>query len=195
MRNSGRLGLALAVILVAATVFTACENPFDPLDKSDEIRGLAYIGFSLTWDQWDSEPGGDGVIATVDYFNEFGDALSFHDKAHLVIIEFYTQKSVGPEIGEDGEPVPNTGRPTFDQLIFSYPVEHDFSDADIRIPIEAYEDDLVGAGYSLEEPAVVFATVRVYPPKALPQEELVSFAPDQTVYEPDATAADPIDLP
>ena len=195
MRSTGRLVLALAGILVAAVTFSACENPFDPIDKSDEIRGLSFVGFSLTWDKWDSDPESDGVIVTVDYSNEFGDGLNFHDKPHQVVIEFYEQIFVDVETDDNGNPVPNTGRPTFGSLIFSFPIEHDHSDDDIRIPIEAYQGDLQRSGFDLNESAIVFVTVRVFPPWDIPQDELVAFQADQEVFVPEPTAADPEGLP
>lgn len=195
MRSTGRLVLALAVILVAAVTFPACENPFDPIDKTDEIRGLSFIDFSLTWDKWDSDPESDGVIVTIDYSNEFGDGLNFHDKPHQVVIEFYEQLLVGAEIDDNGNPVPNTGRPTFGRLIFSFPIEHDHSDDDIRIPIEAYEGRLRDAGFADDESAVAFVVVRVFPPKAVPQEELVAFLADQEIFVPEPTAAAEGELP
>lgn len=195
MRNPGRHALVLIAVLLAATVFTACENPFDPLNKSGAIRGLSFIGFSLTWDKWDSDPESDGVIVTIDYTNEFGDGLSFREKPHQVVIEFYKQKEVGVETDENGDPIPNTGRPTFDALMFSFPIEHDHSDDDIRVPIEAYEGALRSNGFDLTETVQAFVVVRVFPPKAVPQAELVAFAASQDIFVPEDTAAEQPDLP
>src|SRR5512137_353909 len=99
MRFAGRrLSWVLgAFALLAVAALGGCENPFDPLDKSDEIKGLSYVDFSLTWDRWDSDPEYDGVVVGIDYYNEFNDALSFHDKPHQVVFEFYTQKVTNPD--------------------------------------------------------------------------------------------------
>ncbi len=106
--------LLLALLLVSMGL-AACTNPFDPLTTSDSIRGLSYIDFSLIWDRWDSDPEGDGISVTVEYFNEFGDSLEFHDKPHKVVIEFWTEKIVGGTTDPDtGEPV--GGRPSNDVL-------------------------------------------------------------------------------
>jgi hypothetical protein len=64
----------LLAVLLLTIGFTACTNPFDPLDKSDSIRGLSYIDFALTWDRWDADPEGDGVVVSIEYFNTFNDS-------------------------------------------------------------------------------------------------------------------------
>jgi hypothetical protein len=176
-------------LLAVLMIFGACSNPFDPLDESSRIRGLSYIDFALTWDRWDSDPEGDGVSVTVEYFNEFGDSLSFHDKPHEVVIEFWTQELIGAIIPEGGGD-PEGGRPTNNQLIFSFPVEHDFSDDDIRIPIEAY-DQALEANFEVfpEESITLFVIVRVFPPLQDPQPELVAFYSGQTVFEPEEALA------
>ena len=185
--------LFLAILLLPAVGLFGCVNPFDPLDTTDAIRGLSFVDFSLTWDRWDSDPGGDGVIVTVEYFNEFSDSLSFHDKPHRVVIEFYTEQVVGGEVNETTGDITG-GRPTFDELFFTFPVVHRNSDNDILIPIEAYVDAMVGAGYDLEEDAAAFVNVRVFPPQQDPRPELIVFYSGQTIYEPEPTAAEPEDL-
>jgi len=201
----GVLGRKLFVLLTALLLtvsFPACENPFDPLDTSSEIRGLSYVDFSLTWDRWDSDPEGDGVIVSIEYFNEFGDSLSFNDKSHRVVIEFYTQTEVGgAEIPDPEDPeAPPTivpGRCTFGELFFSYPVVHSNSDDDIRIPIEAYKGAMAGAGYDFNDPLTVydaFVNLRVFPPQQVPRPELIVFYCDQTIFEPEETAATPEEL-
>ncbi len=187
--------LILTALLVLTVPLTACVNPFDPLDTTDAIRGLSFIDYSLTWDRWDSDPEADGVIISIEYFNEFSDSLSFNDKPHRVVIEFYTERKINPDISETtGEPVEGSGTPTFDSLFFTFPVEHRNSDNDILIPIEAYEAAMVGAGYSLDEDALAFVNVRVFPPQQEPQPELVVFYDGQTIYQPEPTAAEEGDL-
>ena len=178
--------LYLLVTILTATVFFACENPFDPLDTSSEIRGLQYIDFSLTWEYWDSDPAGDGVVVSPEYLNEFGDSLSFHDKSHRLVIEFYTQKLVGQVPDENG--LLTGGSPTLDALVFAFPVNYDNTTDDIRIPVEAYRAQLIGAGYDLELPADAFVVLRVFPPKEIPRSELVAFYANVAVFEPEPTA-------
>jgi hypothetical protein len=182
--------LLLLVSLLTAFAFAACENPFDPLDTSSEIRGLTYITFAVTWDRWDSDPEYDGVSVEIEYFNEFGDSLAFRDKKHDIVIEFSTQKAAyiitDPETGTEKD-----GPLTRDALFYSYPATIENSDDVIRIPIEAYADALVSAGYSLTEQALAFVLVRVYPPEAYPQEELNSYQNDVEVYAPELVVAEP----
>jgi len=186
--------LLLALLLVSMGL-AACANPFDPLAKSDSIRGLSYIDFSLIWDRWDSDPEGDGISVTVEYFNEFGDSLEFHDKSHKVVIEFWTEKTVGGVTDPETD-ITAGGRPANDVLIFSYPVEHDYSDDDIRVPIEAYAG-VLAANYELfpEEAVSLFVMVRVFPPQQDPKPELVAYYAGQTVYEPEAAVAEPGTVP
>ncbi len=207
MRQSTGLVRGVLAVLIIMFSFTACENPFDPLDKADEIRGLSYIDYSLVWDRWDSDPGADGVIVTVEFFNEFNDSLSFHDKPTRVVVEFWSQSTAGgvenPDTGEI-----QGGVPTNEDLLFSWPVEIDFSDDEIRIPREAYEPALSAAGLLREtsetdetgalvapEPVSLFVLVRVFPPKAIPQAELVAFYGDQVVWEPPESVVNPGDAP
>lgn len=177
----------LVVSLFTAFTFAACENPFDPLDTSSEIRGLTYITLDVEWDRWDSDPEYDGVSVAVEYFNEFGDTLAFHSKGHDIVIEFYTQTPAYliPPATEDGEPT--DGPLTADQLFFSYPATVESSDDVTRIPIEAYRDSLVRAGYDLRDSggALAFVALRVYPPMAYPQEELNTWLSDVVVYQPE----------
>jgi len=191
-RNAFFLLLALLLVVMG---LAACTNPFDPLTKSDAIRGLSYIDFSLIWDRWDSDPEGDGVSVTVEYFNEFGDSLDFHDKPHTVVIEFWTEKIVGGVTDPDTDEITG-GVPSNDTLIFSYPVEHDFSDDDIRVPIEAYAG-VLAANYEQfpEESVALFVMVRVFPPQQDPRPELVAFYPALVVYEPEAAVVDPGTVP
>lgn len=202
--------LPLLSVLLISVAFTSCENPFDPLDTSEEIRGLSYIDYTLLWAFWDSDPEGDGVEVEVAYFNEFGDSLSFHDKNHRVVIEFYTQQTVGAIVDpENPDAPPSGGIPASDQLFFTFPVEHSNSDNTIRIPIEAYEGSMVEAGYDFtgcvtgEDPETgappdfnAFVQVRVFPPQQKPQAELVIYYADQLIYEcpetlpPDETAGE-----
>jgi hypothetical protein len=192
MRSSGRPVLALAVALVAAVTFSACENPFDPIDQTDEIRGLSFIGSSITLDAWDPDPGLDGMVVTIDYVNEFGDTLNFHDKPHQVVIEFHKPELVNIVV-EEGTIVDFDLRlPRF----FGFPIEHDHSDDDIRIPFEAYEDAMVGAGYDLNcigetgdpfPPCSAFLVIRVFPPNAVPQEEIITFGLVDEIYVPQIT--------
>lgn len=192
--RSSAFFLLLALLLVAMGL-TACTNPFDPLSTSDSIRGLSYIDFSLIWDRWDSDPEGDGVSVTVEYFNEFGDSLEFHDKSHKVVIEFWTEKIVGGVTDPETD-VTTGGRPSNDVLIFSYPVEHDFSDDDIRVPIEAYAG-VLAANYEQypEEAVSLFVMVRVYPPQQDPRPELVAYYPAMIVYEPEPAVTEPGTVP
>jgi hypothetical protein len=186
--------LLLALLFVSMGL-AACTNPFDPLSKSDAIRGLSYIDFSLIWDRWDSDPEGDGVSVTVEYFNEFGDDLEFRDKPHKVVIEFWTEKSVGGVTDPDTGTTTG-GRPANDVLLFSYPVEHDFSDDDIRVPIAAYAGVLAANYEEFPEEAIgLFVLVRVFPPQQDPRPEVVAYYSGLTVYEPETALADPGTVP
>jgi len=186
--------LLLALLLVSMGL-AACTNPFDPLTKSDSIRGLSYIDFSLLWDRWDSDPEGDGVSVTVFYFNEFAEDLEFHDKSHKVVVEFWTEKTVGGVTDPDTDTTTG-GRPSNDTLIFSFPVEHDFSDDDIRVPIEAYAGALAANFEQFPEESIsLFVMVRVFPPNQDPRLELVAYYPALIVYEPEAAVVEPGTVP
>jgi len=205
MKRVGQLFLFFLVTLAAA-MFPGCENPFDPLDKSDEIRGLSYIDFSLTLERWGSDPRSfDGAVVSPEYFNEFGDSLSFHDKPHKVVTEFWTQGALLADTDpETGEPIAGSGIPTNGALIFSYPVEYAFADDEIRIPREAYEPALAAAGYDIapttdeegnfvpNSPVNLFVIVRAFPPKADPRPMLFAFYPDQEVWKPAEAVVTPL---
>jgi hypothetical protein len=178
MRRTGRAFLLLgAFALVAMTVLPGCENPFDPMQKSGQIQGLSYVDFSLTWDRWDADPLYDGVTVKMSYFGQYGDSLSFHDKPHNIVVEFWTQKDL------DGDPTTTTDK-TFDKLIFSKSIVLANAADDIRIPIEAYRDALVSpGGFDLTTDVTLFVIVRVFPPEAFPRQELKVGYPDQPVYK------------
>ena len=164
------------IALFMAGAFTGCENPFDPLDKSDKIEGLTYVDFTAAWDRWDSDPYGDGLLVTLSYSNEFSETLSFHDKPHEVVIEFWTQKDRNEGIEGSDAYIEK------DQLFFSRTFQFSNSDDDIRIPIEAYYQALQAAapvddkGYML---------VRVFPPEQYPRMELVVAQSDVQFYVPE----------
>ena len=181
MRLAGRKASVLlgAFALLLVAMLGGCENPFDPLDKSEEIKGLAYIDFALTWDRWDADPEYDGVVIGIDYYNEFSDSLSFHDKPHEVVVEFYTQREDGPE---------ETPIITYDELFYTQTITFSNADDDIRIPVEAYRQALRDGGYDLDAEATAFVIVRVFPPKQLPRPELFVGYADQSVFKPEAEA-------
>ena len=57
MRLAGlRSSLFGAVALLLAGAVAGCDNPFDPLNKSDKIQGLTYFDFAATQEHWDSDP-------------------------------------------------------------------------------------------------------------------------------------------
>lgn len=172
-----------AFALVAVAALGGCENPLDPLDKAEEIKGLTYIDFALTWERWDSDPEYDGVIVGVDYFNEFGDSLSFHDKPHQIVIEFYTQKTLN---AKSDAPII-----TFNKLIYSQSITLSNADDDIRIPVEAYRQALLDNRFKLKEDALLFVIVHVFPPKQLPRPELVVGYSDQTIFKPEVAETTP----
>lgn len=108
MRATGLKFLMLgAMSMLVAGVLAGCENPFDPINKSDKIQGLSYIDFSSTWDRWDSDPEYDGVTISLEYYNEFGNSLNFRDKPHDVVIEFWTTRDT-----EAVDPTTTTGTTT-----------------------------------------------------------------------------------
>ncbi len=177
MRLAGRRSLLLgALALLASSLFVGCDNPIDPLDKSAKIQGLSYIDFSATWDRWDSDPEYDGILLTLDYKSEFGDGLSFHDKAHDVVVEFWTQIESGPD---------DAILKSRETLFFSKTIRYSNSDDDIRIPIEAYFSALEGSGIDLADDAgaKVFMVVRVFPPEEFPRTELLVGQPDVIVFK------------
>ncbi len=179
--------LTCLLAILAIFSFGDCSNPLDPIDTSSRIRGLSFIDFSMTWDRWDSDIEFDGVAVTVEYFNEFSDSLTFHDKTHRITIEFYTQKLVGQTENEDSGELEG-GLPTVDELIFSHNVRHSNSDDEIRIPIEAYRESLESAGFDLTEDVQVFVVLTVFPPLADPLPQLQQVFADQVVFQPEPTA-------
>jgi hypothetical protein len=159
--------------LFMAGAFLGCENPFDPISKSDKIQGLTYIDFTAAWERWDSDPQGDGLLVTLSYSNEFGESLAFHDKPHKVIIEFWTQKNKNE--GVEG----SSAYIVKDQLFFSKTITFSNSDDDIRIPVEAYYQALQAAA---PENNTGFVQVRVFPPEQDPRTELVVAQSDVEFY-------------
>lgn len=166
MRISLRALLA-AIALLTFLPLAGCQNPLDPIDKSDKIQGLTWVEIDdAALDRWDSDPELDGMVVTLTYKNEFGDQLSFHDKEHTVIIEFWTQK----DIGTDDLPYL-----TRDELIFSKSIDYENSEDDIRIPYEAYLGAL-GEFFDFTDPQASFegmVVVRVFPPKGDPRPEFL----------------------
>jgi hypothetical protein len=188
MKTHRIIRIWLAGLLAAFSIafLSSCGNPFDPLSPSGEIKGLTYIDFSQSWSQWNSTPEYDGLLLTIDYFNEFGDGLEFKDKSHAVQVEFYTQRLVNPQKDPlTGKPLPDTGTPTFDQQFFVGRFTHKNSDDDIRIPKEMYVGALAGAGFDLSaDVGGVYIIVRVFPPQGKPLSELLVGYPDQLVFKP-----------
>src|SRR5512145_538643 len=151
MRPAGLKKLLLvAVALVMAGAFPACDNPFDPLNTSDKIQGLAYFDFSATQEHWDSDPEWDGLQITMSYFNEFGDQLNFHDKPHKIEIEIYTEDTTGLT-------------PVRGDFLTTKTIEYSNSDDLINIPIEFY-----GGALPLPSEAAISGCllVRIFPPEA-----------------------------
>jgi len=162
MRLTGlRSLLFLAVGIFIAGAVAGCDNPFDPLSKSDKIQGLTYFDFAATQEHWDSDPEWDGLQIDMNYYNEFGETLSFHDKSHKVKIDIYSEKS------DDSTP-PVVTR----SFLTSKTVEFSNSDDSIRIPIEFYGGLLEYA--DPPEDITGCLQVRIYPPQEYPQRELVA---------------------
>ena len=160
MRLAGvRTLLFWAAAVFMAGSFAGCDNPFDPLKSSDKIEGLTYFDFSASQEHWDSDPEWDGMQITLNYYSEFGDSLSFHDKPHKVQIEFWSE-AIGPDsVAEPGS------------LLSSKTVEFSNSDDLIRIPIEYYGGSLA---LPSTEPITGYIIVRIYPPQSYPQRELIA---------------------
>ena len=157
MRLAGLKSLLLlgGVIVIAGAV-AGCDNPLNPLKSSDKIQGLTYFDFAASQEHWDSDPEWDGLQITLNYYNEFGDTLSFHDKSHKVQIDFWSEDA-------DGKPA---------SLLTSKTVEFSNSDDFIRIPIEYY-----GGFLSIADPPEDITgclQVSVFPPEEYPQRELVA---------------------
>jgi hypothetical protein len=176
MRLSTR-ALFGAVALLSVFAVAGCQNPLDPIDKSDKIQGLTWVEINdASLDRWDSDPELDGMIVTLSYKNEFGDELSFHDKPHKVVIEFWTQKDLGTE---------ESSYLTRDQLFFSKTIEYENSDDSIRIPIEAYYGAL-GNVFDFSDAAEDFTgmvVVTVYPPQEDPRPSLLVALDGVVFYE------------
>jgi len=138
-----------------------CDNPFDPLNTSVKIQGLTYFDFSATQEHWDSDPEWDGLQISMDYSNEFGDALSFHDKPHKIEIEFWS------EVSDPGPPAITA----LGSLLASKTVEFSNSDDVIRIPIEFYAGALALPSTESIKGCI---KVSIFPPQESPQKELVA---------------------
>ncbi len=167
--------LSLAALCL---LFTGCDNPFDPLEDSDEIMGLTYVDFATEWAKWDSDPYSDGLLFTPEYLNEYGDSLEFSDKPHDVQIEFYENRLVT---------VGTTSYTTYGNKIWTYKTTYRNTSDNIRIPVELYLGALKSAGVAntgvgSTAAASVYILLRVYPPKDIPQHELVVGYPDNEVY-------------
>ncbi|MHB8836250.1 MAG: hypothetical protein ACYC9Y_11145 [Candidatus Methylomirabilia bacterium] len=162
MRLAGLRSLQIVCIAVALTGAVAgCDNPFDPLKSSDKIQGLTYFDFAATQEHWDSDPEWDGLQIAMNYYNEFGDTLSFHDKPHQVQVEIWsetTSSSTPPVVTR--------------KFLASKTVDFSNSDDFIRIPVEYY-----GGFLSIADPPVDISgclQVRIFPPQEYPQRELVA---------------------
>jgi hypothetical protein len=164
---SSRRWAAVAVIALLPLFMNACSNPFDPLNETAEIRGLKFIDFTAAWSQWDSDPEFDGVIFSFVFNNEFGEGLSFKNKPTNILIEYYISNGA-----------------TFGELLFSDLVTIKNSDDRIRVPKELYIPKLAAKGIALDADVSVFIMIHVFPPKELPQKELVVGKPNLLVYKP-----------
>lgn len=183
MRLAGFKSVLFGVVaLFMAGVFPGCENPLDPIDKSDKIEGLTYVDFTAGWERWDSDPQGDGLLVTLSYSNEFGDSLAFHDKPHEVVIEFWTQKNQNEGDEEASEYLVK------DELFFSKTIEFSNSDDDIRIPVEAYYQALQTAA---PVDYTGFMSVRIYPPQQYPRTELLVSQPGVVFFVPETAEETP----
>ena len=162
MRLAGLRSLLFFVVAAAvAGAVAGCDNPFDPLQSSSKIEGLTYFDFAANQEHWDSDPEWDGLQIDMNYYNEFGETLSFHDKSHKVKIDIYSEKS------DDSTP-PVVTR----SFLTSKTVEFSNSDDSIRIPIEFYGGLLEYA--DPPEDITGCLQVRIYPPQGSPQKELVA---------------------
>jgi hypothetical protein len=172
MRAAGlKVLLFLSVSLFMAGTFPGCDNPFDPLNSTDKIQGLAYFDFSATQEHWDSDPEWDGLQITMAYYNEFQTALSFHDKSHKVDVELWAKSCSGdPEVCVRGG------------LIASKTVNFSNSDDFIRIPIEYYSGSL-----PLPSTDVItgFVLIRIHPPQQSPQESMEFMVGEVELYKPE----------
>lgn len=171
MRLAGLKSLLFwAVAVVVAGSAAGCDNPFDPLSTSDEIQGLTYFDFTASQEHWDSDPEWDGLQISMNYYNQFGDTLSFHDKPHYVQVELWSQTV------NDATP-PVTVRGSF---LASKTVIYSNSDDFIRIPIDYY-------AAALDPDATTDITgyllIRVYPPQEYPQRELIYALADVELFK------------
>ena len=170
-----RAGLRSLLFWSVAVLFSGavagCDNPFNPLDKTDKIQGLTWFDFSQGQARWDTDPEWDGLEVTLDYHNEFGDGLNFHDKPHKVQIELWSEV--------DGATATEKVRGS---IIYTKTVTFSNSDDIIRIPVESYAsalalpstDDIKG-----------FMLVRIFPPQESPKKELVApIQKDVVFYKP-----------
>lgn len=172
MRQAGLKSLLFwGLAFVVAGVVAGCDNPFDPLQKSDKIQGLTYFDFTATQEHWDSDPEWDGLQISMGYYNEYGDSLSFHDKPHKIQVELWSQKTVGTAT--------NIVR---DKLLASKTVEYSNSDDFIRIPIDYYA---VALPLPSTESIKGFVLMRLYPPLEYPQKELLFLQGDVELYTPE----------
>jgi len=161
MRLAGLRSLPFLIFTVAIVgVLAGCDNPFDPLKSSDKIQGLTYFDFAATQEHWDSDPEWDGIQISMNYFNEFGDTLSFHDKPHKVQIDIYSEESSGTP--------PVVTR----KFLTSKTVVYSNSDDLIRIPIEFYGGFLSIADPPVDIPGCLL--VHVFPPQESPKRELIA---------------------
>lgn len=180
--------LAMLTAVLVLLTMAGCDNPFNPLEESAEIKGLTYFDWAGTWERWDSDPDYDGFLVTLEYFNEFGDGLEFRDKPHTVRVEFYQQITVGGDVDEvTGEPIEGSGTPSFGSLLFTHETTFENTDDDIRIPVELYRANIAGALDEEGTEANVYIIVRLFPPKEKPQRELVLGYPDQIVFKEETT--------
>jgi hypothetical protein len=174
-----RLLLGVIAVLTALSV-AGCQNPIDPVDKSDKIQGLTWVEInSADLAMWDSDPGNDGLEISLSYKNEYGDELSFHDKSHNVVIEFWTEKNAGTVDAEFF---------TRDRLFYSQTIDFENSDDAIRIPYEAYISQLSAAYGGLTAAASGMLVVRVFPPEEDPRPELLVAKSGVEFYVPPTVA-------
>lgn len=162
MRLAGLKSLLFLVFAVAiAGTVAGCDNPLDPLKSSDKIEGLTYFDFSATQEHWDTDPDWDGLQITMNYYNEFSDTLSFHDKPHKIQIDIYSE--VSDEVA---------AKAVTRSFIISKTVDFENSDDFIRIPIEYY-GGFLGIADS-PDPVKGCLQIRIFPPQEYPQRELVA---------------------
>ena len=161
MRFAGLRSLLFVAVAVLMTgAFAGCINPFDPINSSDEIQGLAYFDFAAEQAHWDADQEWDGLQVTLSYSNSLSEQISFHDKSTKVQIEFWTEVAAT-----------ETAPVSRGNLLTTKTVVVDNSDDIISIPIEFY-------GSYLPLPSLAPITgcllVRLFPPKESPQKELDS---------------------